>query len=336
MTPRPSISILFCLALMLGCPTQGDDDDTTTSADDDDDATGDDDTTEEVDDDGDGSLGCEDCDDADGLTYPGAPEQCDGLDNDCDGEVDEDTGDDLDGDGFNPCGGDCDDGNAAVYPDAPEICDGLDSDCDGATGPDEVDDDADGFMVCEGDCDDADPALEVHNTNQDFYLQVLEDTVDLEVPIYVEVQGYMVDNDGLGAMVRDEGGALITAVSSNDYDGVNHNGGQEAIVEHATVPTGHYLGAYLLDIGDINDIYHDTRIGLYYDGSGLHYYLDGIWQDSVAGTIDLASAGLGCFACQGSPGAGFLHLWIGGAPIDFDPSAVTSDATAVLAAEQAF
>ncbi len=182
----------------------------------------------------------------------------------------------------------------------------------------------------------ADEALEVHNTNQDFYLQALEDTVDLEVPIYVEVQGYMVDNDALGAMVRDESGALITAVSSNDYDGVGHNGGLEAIVEHSTVPSGHYLGAYLLDVGNINDIYNDTRIGLYYDGSGLHYYLDGVWQDSAAGTLDLVGAGLGCFACQGAPGAGFLHLWIGGTPIDFDPSAVTSDATATLAGEQAF
>ena len=39
--------------------------------------------------DGDGFARSEDCDDRDPSTYPGAPEQCDGLDNDCDGTVDD-------------------------------------------------------------------------------------------------------------------------------------------------------------------------------------------------------------------------------------------------------
>jgi hypothetical protein len=39
--------------------------------------------------DGDGFPAAEDCDDANPLVGPAAPEICDGLDNDCDGEVDE-------------------------------------------------------------------------------------------------------------------------------------------------------------------------------------------------------------------------------------------------------
>lgn len=101
-----------------------------------------------IDQDGDGynSL-TDDCDDASGLTNPGAIEFCDDIDNDCDGLIDEDVknacgncepyvpeevcnGVDDDCDGFvdegvkNACG-DC-----GYAPD--EICDDIDNDCDGA------------------------------------------------------------------------------------------------------------------------------------------------------------------------------------------------------------
>ena len=93
-----------------------------------------------------------DCDDADTLSYPGADEVCDGVDNDCDTDVDEEPVDgdtyyaDADGDGFGDLatqttfcdpvsgyvsnGDDCDDTTVDANPDAPEICDGIDNDCD--------------------------------------------------------------------------------------------------------------------------------------------------------------------------------------------------------------
>jgi len=71
-----------------------------------------------------------DCNDALANVFPGAVEQCDGLDSDCDG-INSD-GEDLDGDSFSPCDGDCDDGDIDIHPDAVDVpSDGIDQDCDG-------------------------------------------------------------------------------------------------------------------------------------------------------------------------------------------------------------
>ena len=130
--------------------------------------------------DGDGYIGAQDCRDDDALSYPGADERCDGVDNDCDGRTDEEDAvdattfyADLDGDGFGDpdspvvgcsppegtveAGTDCDDANPGVHPDAPETWyDGVDSDC---AGDDDFDRDGDGFSggVDGVDCDDAEP-----------------------------------------------------------------------------------------------------------------------------------------------------------------------------------
>ena len=105
-------------------------------------------------------MGCEpeptfvitsgDCDDDEPTAYPGATEQCDGIDNNCDGEIDIGVGDlyfvDNDNDGFgndeevvqscewniglSEVGGDCDDNNPLISPNGTEVCNELDDNCD--------------------------------------------------------------------------------------------------------------------------------------------------------------------------------------------------------------
>ncbi|MFZ5476901.1 MAG: MopE-related protein [Myxococcota bacterium] len=120
--------------------------------------------------DGDGTIACEDCDDADGTRHTSATEVCDDVDQDCDGEADEDAIDggawflDGDGDGFGAAATglvacdmpegyvadatDCDDADQAAYPGAPETCDPGDDDCDG-----EVDEDATDALAWYADAD---------------------------------------------------------------------------------------------------------------------------------------------------------------------------------------
>ena len=80
-----------------------------------------------------------DCLEGDGSVYPGAPEQCNGVDDDCDAATEATGGEgDGDADGSLACE-DCDDGDAANFPGNAEVSDGQDNDCDGLVDGDDPD-----------------------------------------------------------------------------------------------------------------------------------------------------------------------------------------------------
>jgi hypothetical protein len=92
-----------------------------------------------------------DCNDTDNITYPNAPEMCDGMDNDCNEAIDDGTYYcDADSDGYysktatncipsgvdciNTQGNDCNDNNNKIHPGATDLCDGIDNGCRGGGG----------------------------------------------------------------------------------------------------------------------------------------------------------------------------------------------------------
>lgn len=142
-----------------------------------------------------------DCDDNNNVTYPGAPESCDGFDNNCNATDDAATREDLDIDGdlyvactFNATiieptllgDDDCNDTLAFVFPNNTEVCDGYDNDCSESNGgltseTNETDSDGDGYIPClpfvdqlasdqfigGGDCNDSDSTINPGATGTD-------------------------------------------------------------------------------------------------------------------------------------------------------------------------
>lgn len=177
--------------------------------------------------DADGSPDVEDCRSADPLSYPGAAERCDAVDNDCDGEVDE--GYDLDGDGFliNDVAcrwlglpTDCDDDDPDVHPEAAEVCDGRDNNCD-LQSDNLGDADGDGYGLCE-DCDDDAPFT---SPGQPEVCDGLDNNCDLLVD-----EGWDLDGDGSAPCAGDcddfdpRNGAGLEEVC----DGADNNCDQQA------------------------------------------------------------------------------------------------------------
>lgn len=169
-----------------------------------------------------GGVLCDDCQDQDGVVYPGRAEACDEKDNDCDASTDEGVEStfwlDDDGDGFGDplvtdeaCeaptgfvdnGDDCDDGDTEAAPSRLEVCDGKDNNCDGLTdegfdadgvgGADCLDEDGDGYNENRGDCDDEDATIfpggdetTQNGIDNDCDLDIDEDATDVDGDGYV-------------------------------------------------------------------------------------------------------------------------------------------------------
>ena len=109
-----------------------------------------------------------DCAPFDKNVYPGAPEQCNGLDDNCDDEVDEGLGETTCGLGqCEHAEPNCQDGApmvcAPLLGQSDEICDGLDNDCDGDVDETYLDTDLDGTTDCVDDDDDGDGIIDLED-----------------------------------------------------------------------------------------------------------------------------------------------------------------------------
>ena len=152
-----------------------------------------------------------DCNDASNVSYPGATEFCDGLDNDCNAIADDNCVGlvDNDGDGFTS-DVDCDDFNIAINPAAAEVCDGIDNNCNI-----EIDE----FVSTEYYADlDGDGFGDVNNTIFDCtqpagYVTNIEDCDDTNITYFDN------DGDGDGSTTTDACGV----VSNADCDDFNPN-----------------------------------------------------------------------------------------------------------------
>ncbi len=230
-----------------------------------------------------------DCDDDEGLAWPGASEVCDGIDNDCDGQKDEGVLNlyyhDADGDGFGvrertkeacelPEGyatvaGDCLDGKATAFPGNTEVCDDIDNDCDGETDEGLLttfykDGDKDGF----GNPGQPEEACELpkgHVTNAD-------DCNDWDAESYPGAEETCDggDNDCDG-QVDEEG--VATFYFDADGDGYGTN---EVTVETCPAPEG-----YVRAGGDCDDTDADISPGAEEECDGIDNDCTGVADDGL-------------------------------------------------------
>ncbi|MEC7986616.1 MAG: MopE-related protein [Myxococcota bacterium] len=205
-----------------------------------------------------------DCDDENTLIYPGAPEDCDGLDNDCDSVVDNaNTGQwypDVDGDGYGDnveplvgCApdssyvtitGDCNDTDALINPFGIEECDGIDNDCDDFTD--------EGLLLTFYRDADNDQFGDVNNTIEacsapEGYVDNDEDCDDVDSAVNPNMMEYcdQFDNNCDGTIDEDSAVDASTFYADSDSDGYGDPSNTQAA---CSVPVG-----YTTDNTDCND-----------------------------------------------------------------------------------
>jgi hypothetical protein len=230
-----------------------------------------------------------DCDDTRALTYPGADEYCNGIDDDCDTVIDEDSAvdastwyRDADGDtygdalatdvecsqptGFVADATDCDDTDGAEFPGAPEYCDGDDDDCDA-----EVDED-----------DAVDVRTWYRDLDDDSFGDPAVSDIDCTQP-----EGFLEDNTDC-----DDGDASVyPGAEETAYDGVDQdcNGEDQCDVDDdgflsELCPDGDDCDDEDEDINpDADETWYDGVDGDCDDGSDYDADLDGFDSESYGG-----------------------------------------------------
>jgi hypothetical protein len=240
-----------------------------------------------------------DCDDADGATYPGADEYCDGHDDDCDGNVDESSAVDAktwyvdkDSDGYGdsaftdlecyqPSGyvadnTDCDDSDVNAYPGASEYCDGHDDDCDGDTDEDSALDATTWYADSDGDNYGDSATTDVECYQPTSYVADATDCDDTDADTNPGASEYCDGHDDDCDGTIDEDSAVDASTWYADGDSDTYGDSATTDVE-CYQPTG-----YVADATDCDDTDADTN-------PGASEYCDG-HDDDCDGTIDEDSA----------------------------------------------
>ena len=251
-----------------------------------------------------------DCDDNNAAVFPGAIEECDGIDNNCNGDLDE-TGSlvwyfDNDGDGYGDLNvttlscvqptdyvsnsADCDDLDPMQNPDAQEVCDWEDNNCNGVLDDNAIDGtiwyldaDSDGFGTNTSTTTSCtQPVGYAANTND------CDDARFQSSPVALEFCNG-IDDDCDGQI--DEGDAVDFQIFYADADGDGY-GDPFQPVQGCTQPAGAVTNAQDCDDSDPNVYPYATEVCNGIDDN-CNQSIDENAQDQTLYFLDADSDGVG-------------------------------------------